>query len=979
MKRISLLICILFAPISFLMALPQGGTVISGSGTIALDPQDSTRLIITQSSRRLLIEWSSFDIAAGETVEVVKDHSDLQNLTLNRVVSPVQASMVLGNLTATSGKVILINNRGMVFGARSQVNLTSLVATTSELTNTNFEAETWNFYRNAADVDQGSVINHAQITTELGGLIALLAPQVVNTGILLADQGRVDLASANDFSFETLNLNLTTLRAKPAISATVNGQATFVNLGLASNDALVVNRGEIRADVGAISLQARPIMNTTFTGPGQDQSNNAILSTGLLQSQSVGTSNSGSILLDGYYWGNVITDGTLDASGTGTDSTGGNITVLGQYVYLNDHTSIDISGDSAGGTAWIGGDGTISSNHYLSRQTTIGKDVLFNEEAPSGNHGTVNLTGYVEQRIGDIPLIFFAGHGGTLFPSWIPDRNCSSWTEGGAKCVVGSDTNTISLTKYTSSYIADLGFNKPHTIINHLSRYKLDPNRKLELAAMGDSWAELAWNNVMQGIENAEARATSRWGSGLFVDVHGTGQANDVVEFDYGMLPEDYLRPHGEFNGDLSFVDNVSGDWILLPEASSMHNLSLNHPLGLSPRQLILGHNSLPALLYRSGYRQVIVNADSYFPDYSLVDNYSGGYLTRRHGSSIFDRKESVEATQDPIGDRIANQGTVDSVQIESSWTIRNDVDRRKDFALQTGNVFQQFLSYHHDINLNTLPPEPAPSYGGTVLSHSTHAQDQTLPSTFSGLTPSTLAAWVADLNAWKFSYTDQSVNGETASGSLGTDPIDYLEQIYFALQDVRHQLSTIDGFVEWDDISYTRTVNDPAPSVESNLILSELAPAPLGWTQVGYEDFESGYGSYVDGGSDAILYTGSRAHQGNKAVNLQDDTSSSAIWTKTPIDVTGNDRIKIDFWYYAYSMESGEEFYVDYWDGSAWNTIRNYAHGSHFYNNTFYPASVLIDSNDYAFPSDMKIRFRANASSDADDIYLDEIIVSVQ
>ena len=88
---------------------------------------------------------------------------------------------------------------------------------------------------------------------------------------------------------------------------------------------------------------------------------------------------------------------------------------------------------------------------------------------------------------------------------------------------------------------------------------------------------------------------------------------------------------------------------------------------------------------------------------------------------------------------------------------------------------------------------------------------------------------------------------------------------------------------------------------------------------------------------------------------------------------------IQIDFWFYARSMENGEDFWLQYYDGSEWLTIASYARGSDFNNDQFYNMTVSINSENYTFPGNMKIRFMCDASGNYDDVYIDEITVSAK
>jgi len=159
---------------------------------------------------------------------------------------------------------------------------------------------------------------------------------------------------------------------------------------------------------------------------------------------------------------------------------------------------------------------------------------------------------------------------------------------------------------------------------------------------------------------------------------------------------------------------------------------------------------------------------------------------------------------------------------------------------------------------------------------------------------------------------------------------------------------------------------------------------APIGWTDLTYDDFEAGWGSYQDGGSDCRRSSNdsSRAHQGTYCVRIRDNTSTSIFDYSNGVDVDGPGytQIKVDFWFYARSMESGEDFWVQYWDGSTWQTVASYVSGTDFSNNSFYHITdIIIDEASYTFPTDMKIRFRCDASGNSDYIYVDEVRVSAQ
>jgi serine protease len=147
-------------------------------------------------------------------------------------------------------------------------------------------------------------------------------------------------------------------------------------------------------------------------------------------------------------------------------------------------------------------------------------------------------------------------------------------------------------------------------------------------------------------------------------------------------------------------------------------------------------------------------------------------------------------------------------------------------------------------------------------------------------------------------------------------------------------------------------------------------------WTVITYDDFEGGFGSYTDGGGDCALYTGgSYAHQGSNAADIQDNSGTASSFYHTgSYDVTGYGELEVEFWFYAVSMESGEDFWVQYFDGSTWRTVASYARGTDFNNNAFYNKVVPIPKGTYTYAANAKLRFMCDASGNSDDVYIDEI-----
>jgi Dual-action HEIGH metallo-peptidase/Bacterial pre-peptidase C-terminal domain len=154
---------------------------------------------------------------------------------------------------------------------------------------------------------------------------------------------------------------------------------------------------------------------------------------------------------------------------------------------------------------------------------------------------------------------------------------------------------------------------------------------------------------------------------------------------------------------------------------------------------------------------------------------------------------------------------------------------------------------------------------------------------------------------------------------------------------------------------------------------------APAGWTELSNSTFESGWNGYVDGGTDARrLNNAAYAHSGSYTLEIRDDTTTSRV-TSSAFNLTGYSQLEVDFWFYARSMEAGENFYIELWNGASWVIIANAVSGTNFNNNTLYNGVVAVDSTQVAFANNAQIRFRNDAGDDTDLINIDDVVISAQ
>ena len=188
-------------------ALPTGGQVTAGQAVIVKDALAPV-VNVNQTSQRAVVNWQSFDVGSGATVNF--NQPNAQASTLNKIGNG-NASQIHGQIKAP-GEVILQNNDGVYFGKTSRVDVGSVVATSHNISDADYMAGKTTYDRNGAT---GSVINEGNIKTGLAGYVALLAPEVRNSGVIVAQMGTVVMAAG-----ERITLNFDPSRHLASITAT---------------------------------------------------------------------------------------------------------------------------------------------------------------------------------------------------------------------------------------------------------------------------------------------------------------------------------------------------------------------------------------------------------------------------------------------------------------------------------------------------------------------------------------------------------------------------------------------------------------------------------------------------------------------------------------------------------------------------------------------------------------------------------------
>lgn len=284
------------------LANPDGGTVVSGSATIT--QTDPKTLTINQTTDKAIINWRNFSIGAGEHTKFLQPN--INSAVLNRVTSS-QVSQILGRLTA-NGKVFLINPNGVVFGNGAQVDVGSLITSTHDIRNQDFLGDTLRF--TLAGQAAARIVNQGTISVREGGLVALVAPSIENSGIIYARLGRVALAAGDAVTIDPYGDDLISFEVPESVAEQLtdpeqNPLAALIDLS-----------GDIIADGGGVLITA---------DRARDAVEGAINMTGYIQARSLETSG-GKVVLDGGR-GDIAVAGTIDTSGIGK-ATGGEVRVV---------------------------------------------------------------------------------------------------------------------------------------------------------------------------------------------------------------------------------------------------------------------------------------------------------------------------------------------------------------------------------------------------------------------------------------------------------------------------------------------------------------------------------------------------------------------------------------------------------------------------------------------------------------------------
>ncbi|SAL84260.1 filamentous hemagglutinin outer membrane protein [Caballeronia arvi] len=239
-------------------AEPTGARVVAGSGSVTSAGANTT---IQQNSNRLAIDWRSFGTRPGESITFNQPGANA--IALNRVTGP-RPSALFGRLDA-NGQVFIVNPNGVIFGPGAQVNVGGLLASSLNLSTSDFMdghytfaggRRHWHWHRH--DDDGAAVVNLGTIRSAPGGYVALIGTRAINAGTIDSPNGFAALAAGEriavtlgDHSMIGLSVERGALNALAANHGLIEADGGQAWLAASAEDALfsnvVNNTGVIRA------------------------------------------------------------------------------------------------------------------------------------------------------------------------------------------------------------------------------------------------------------------------------------------------------------------------------------------------------------------------------------------------------------------------------------------------------------------------------------------------------------------------------------------------------------------------------------------------------------------------------------------------------------------------------------------------------------------------------------------------------------
>jgi filamentous hemagglutinin len=309
---------------SYAVSKTWTGVDTSGSGLSQSLVDGQTTVTVVQNAQQALLNWQTFNVGRHTTLhfDQTAGGADVGKwIAFNKINSTGVPSQILGSIQA-EGQVYIINPNGIIFGGSSQVNAHALVASSLPI---NDNLRTGGLLNNPdnqfmfsalaipagasgtpaftpptittgtygdVEIQPGATITAPTSAQHVGGLVALIGPNVYNGGTIRTEDGQTILAAGLQVGLAAHNTNDPTLRGldvyvgavadtpttDPNYSLNTIVQTTSGTAGTATNDCVPATdiNGNVKTDTNGNVLYNQgyiyaPRGNVTITGSNVNQ------------------------------------------------------------------------------------------------------------------------------------------------------------------------------------------------------------------------------------------------------------------------------------------------------------------------------------------------------------------------------------------------------------------------------------------------------------------------------------------------------------------------------------------------------------------------------------------------------------------------------------------------------------------------------------------------------------------------------------
>ncbi len=387
-------------------AMPEGGSVASGSVTGLTNGTVASGGTLTATSDAI-INWNSFNIASGETLNLnTTDHA-----LLNRVTG-TGISTLAGILNQTgTNTAILVNPNGIVISGTGVINAGNMILTTLALSDSQFlNGNTATFTQSGStpallSVEKGAKLNVEELLILAGGKVNV-ADGVTFSSKSSGDDVMIENLAAKSFTFQKENETQDVMGS--TTTTTDNAMAfhgTFDNTSSSENTNFHIDGGTVNLDGATLKLNNASELYATAgqqqdseTVPGTATSANVLSGNNLTVSggKIIGIFGGQTTLTNSSITSNASESNITVASGTTASMTGNeDYDGLGQLAThtadaSNVTTLINTTIQNKDGEIHVDGGRTIVDNSKLTSDDTVIVAAVTNEVS-DGNDITKNV------------------------------------------------------------------------------------------------------------------------------------------------------------------------------------------------------------------------------------------------------------------------------------------------------------------------------------------------------------------------------------------------------------------------------------------------------------------------------------------------------------------------------------------------------------------------------------------------------------